>query len=404
MTEPATAGPDVGVLPERPSRGKRPANRRDLIVDAATRLFYERGYDHVSMSDIAAAAGIVSSAVYRHFPSKQDLMREVVLVGIAPAREILLELAPNGRDSVVGSLVQVALARPEIGVLWRREARHLSAGNQQILRAEIHTIGDLLAQLVRATRTDVTEDEAGILGWAMFGVLLSSSLKRTDLDRASCADLLVRLCLKVLDTDLPVLEPARPVPATLVPASRREALLGRAVTLFAESGYSRVGVEEIGASVGIAGASVYNHFPGKIDILVMAALRACDFLRMRTAEAYRSPSAAGALRLMMSSYVEFSHTHPDLVTLLVTERGHLPDDVNTTVLRAIDETVEEAVHLLMQVEPGVSAGEATLRVRAVLSVANDMARTRGLRQRVDVVPAVQALADVLLGIAVSDVR
>lgn len=404
MTESATTGPEVGVPPERSSRGKRPANRRALIVEAATTLFFERGYDHVSMSDIAAAAGIVSSAVYRHFPSKQDLMREVVLAGITPAREVLLELDPNGRDQVVRSLVQVALARPEIGVLWRREARHLSAENQLVLRAEIHTIGDRLAQLVRATRPEVTEDEAETLGWAMFGVLLSSSPKRTDLDRADCADLLVSLCLKVLDADLPVLAPAQPVPAPLLPASRREALLGRAVTLFAESGYSRVGVEEIGASVGIAGASVYNHFPGKIDILVMAALRACEFLRMRTAEAYRSPNAAEALRRLMSSYVDFSHTHPDLVTLLVTERGHLPDEVNTTVLRAIDETIEEAVHLLMQVDPGVSTGEATLRVRAVLSVANDIARTRGLRQRIDVVPAVRALTDVLLGIVASDGR
>jgi AcrR family transcriptional regulator len=49
------------------------AERRALIVEAAGRLFGERGYDRTRLDDIAAAAGVTKPIVYRHFDSKRDL-------------------------------------------------------------------------------------------------------------------------------------------------------------------------------------------------------------------------------------------------------------------------------------------------------------------------------------------
>jgi AcrR family transcriptional regulator len=49
------------------------AERRDLIVEAAGRLFGERGYDGTRLDDIAAAAGVTKPVLYRHFESKRDL-------------------------------------------------------------------------------------------------------------------------------------------------------------------------------------------------------------------------------------------------------------------------------------------------------------------------------------------
>jgi len=49
------------------------AERRELIVESAGRLFGERGYDGTRLDDIAAAAGVTKPVLYRHFDSKRDL-------------------------------------------------------------------------------------------------------------------------------------------------------------------------------------------------------------------------------------------------------------------------------------------------------------------------------------------
>jgi AcrR family transcriptional regulator len=57
-----------------PERRRLPvAQRRELIIDAAGRLFGERGYDGARLDEIAAAAGVTKPVLYRHFDSKRDL-------------------------------------------------------------------------------------------------------------------------------------------------------------------------------------------------------------------------------------------------------------------------------------------------------------------------------------------
>jgi len=50
-----------------------PARRKALIMEAAARLFAERGYTGASITDIAAASGISPSVIYDHFAAKKDL-------------------------------------------------------------------------------------------------------------------------------------------------------------------------------------------------------------------------------------------------------------------------------------------------------------------------------------------
>jgi AcrR family transcriptional regulator len=45
-----------------------------MIQALAVRLFVERGYDAVTVTDIAEAAGVSPMTVYRHFPTKEDLV------------------------------------------------------------------------------------------------------------------------------------------------------------------------------------------------------------------------------------------------------------------------------------------------------------------------------------------
>ncbi len=56
------------------TQGERKADTRARLLDAAARLFADRGIDAVSVDTVADAAGRTSGAVYAHFGSKQGLL------------------------------------------------------------------------------------------------------------------------------------------------------------------------------------------------------------------------------------------------------------------------------------------------------------------------------------------
>lgn len=66
---------------------------KDRIRDAALRLFVERGVAAVSVRDIAAAVGMKPSNLYSHFPSKDELVRELFTAGYAAYGARLAEVA-----------------------------------------------------------------------------------------------------------------------------------------------------------------------------------------------------------------------------------------------------------------------------------------------------------------------
>ena len=48
--------------------------RRQEILDAARRVFVEKGYDAATINDIAAAADVSAGSIYRYFENKRDLI------------------------------------------------------------------------------------------------------------------------------------------------------------------------------------------------------------------------------------------------------------------------------------------------------------------------------------------
>src|SRR5438270_7147821 len=52
---------------------------REAIVEAAERLFLERGFGAVSMDELASAAGVARRTLYNQFASKEEIFREMLL-------------------------------------------------------------------------------------------------------------------------------------------------------------------------------------------------------------------------------------------------------------------------------------------------------------------------------------
>jgi AcrR family transcriptional regulator len=64
---------------EATKRSQLKAQRRQQLLNAASRLFAERGFRAVSIEDLAAEAGVSGPAVYRHFDSKELLLADLLI-------------------------------------------------------------------------------------------------------------------------------------------------------------------------------------------------------------------------------------------------------------------------------------------------------------------------------------
>lgn len=392
----------ASAVTDRPVRGTRPRNRRALILAAASDLFARRGYDRVGMGELADAVSIGPSALYRHFSSKQHLLREVITEGLAPLRNLVDDLDLTDQSRALGRFSTLALDERPLGVLWQREARHLAADDRARLRVEVRTAGQRFTERVLDARPELSTHAADVIAWSTLAVLLSPSFHHLDLPRPAYDELLASLAATVVETPLPRDFPApaagAPEPA-LTPPLRREALLNQAVRMFAAHGYTGVGIEEIGAAVGMAGPSIYHHFSSKLDMLVTLFRRGTAVLLMDMSSTYRTATdATDALRRSVSSYVRFSQAHHDLIGLLITETAHLPEDEQHLARQAQHDYIGDWVHLLRAVYPELGSTAARIRVHAALAVANDAARAPHLRSNPAVPDALELICARLLGI------
>ena len=60
------------------ARNKHPEQTIQLILDTASRLFFQQGYDRTTLQDIINATGLSKGAIYHHFSSKEAILVAVV--------------------------------------------------------------------------------------------------------------------------------------------------------------------------------------------------------------------------------------------------------------------------------------------------------------------------------------
>ena len=57
---------------------KEPEERKQEILDTAMRIFYEKGYEKTSITDITIAPAVAQGLCYRYFPSKEALFDSAI--------------------------------------------------------------------------------------------------------------------------------------------------------------------------------------------------------------------------------------------------------------------------------------------------------------------------------------
>jgi TetR/AcrR family transcriptional regulator len=120
------------------------AARRDQLIEAATRLFSERGFGGTTTREIAQAAGMNEALIFRHFPHKEDLYAAILE---EKAREA-------GTEGWVADLRAAAETGDDLDVLRRLMSLIMRHGRQdpQFLRLMLHAALDH-REMMREFRT-----------------------------------------------------------------------------------------------------------------------------------------------------------------------------------------------------------------------------------------------------------
>jgi len=190
-------------------RERKKERTRRHIADTAARLFAERGYEQVAVTDVARAAEVAEQTVYNYFPTKEHLVTDREgqiqdrLCELIRSRPPGTTAATAIRDFVLTTVADIRDIPPE---LWRGELGYLAAISPAVHRLALELTDRLAAALAAAIgdSTAVPPEIARLQGTALasvFQVIISESGRRTreGQSQAEIADELYPIVENLLD-------------------------------------------------------------------------------------------------------------------------------------------------------------------------------------------------------------
>lgn len=359
-------------------RRARPADRKRQLADHAATLFAERGYPQVSLADIARATGVTAPSVYRHFTDKHALLVAAVLAGIdeleACTDQVLAD-EDTGVDELISTVCALGVRNPASTSLWRSASQHLTEDENRMVVLRIREVVHRWAHALAAA-TSVSHREAVEVSWATLSVVGSLAVHSSRPPAARAAadiDALVHRLISLRPGSAPSLAPTPAMSGGR--RTRRDEILDAAAALFALRGYAGVGVDDIGAAVGITGPSVYRHFSSKLAILVGIGRRSATRLEAGAMAAHAATAdPAKLLALLVDSYVSTISSSPDLSVGFNNSTVMAGQDGAADLLDVQRHYVARWVELTMRTHPDLTRSQATVAVHAALSIVNDAIR------------------------------
>lgn len=154
---------------------------KDRLLDAAEELFAARGFDDVSVRDLAAAAGMNVAAVNYHFQGKENLFHEAITRRFSGQRDrtlaglkILLEQT-DGRpqvDQVIGVLVREyldgALSNSFLTMITREMHGGRSGTHLQFFKEMVAPVFQAISQALMAARPTLRQED---LSWIIASII-----------------------------------------------------------------------------------------------------------------------------------------------------------------------------------------------------------------------------------------
>lgn len=190
-------------------RERKKARTRRHIADTAARLFAERGYEHVAVSDVAREAEVAEQTVYNYFRTKEQLVTDRDeqiqdrLSDLIRSRPPGMSPAAAVRAFILESVDQIRSVPPDN---WRGELGHLAAVSPTVHRLVLELSDRQAAALTAAIAESGTlaPEIARLHGIALasvFQIVITEAGRRTTAgdSQAKIADELRPVVENVLD-------------------------------------------------------------------------------------------------------------------------------------------------------------------------------------------------------------
>lgn len=188
---------------------KRRPFRRDQILQAAVRLFNERGYHETGMNDIGAAVGITGPGIYRHFKNKQAILETALLEAGERMTERVHEITTTSAspretlERLVDNYIETLLDYPALSTMVMAERRVLSETTRLWVARHLRLHVEEWVNALLHVRNDLSELEARVLVLGAFGMSHSLDRFANDLDRERLGALLKSMAMATLFAEKP---------------------------------------------------------------------------------------------------------------------------------------------------------------------------------------------------------
>lgn len=342
--------------------GKKGVATRARILDSAALTFRNKGYAGTRLSDVAAAANTQAGSLYYHFPSREELVEEVLRVGQERTSGFVrrrVAALPNDasdldrlREAISAHLDTVL----EIGDYTAATIRIIGQVPDEIRIRRIHEqreYGEFWRGLVDNTqasgqfRTDLNSSALRML---LLGAInsvpdwfrpradgMTTAELKTLFDSLFLDGLAVhRQATRSIDDNLAAIAAAEDM---VLRSSREDGakadgaqrILDAAANVFREKGYAGTRLADVAAASGIQTGSMYYYFKSRehlvVEMVLVAWKRTDDLARLSVDALPAGTTALGRLSTALSAHLLSVLRNTMYTSALVRILGQIPDSV-----------------------------------------------------------------------------
>lgn len=293
-------------------------NKKQEILDSATKVFSEKGFANATISEIAKGAGLTTSGIYLYYKNKEALLFTIIenflinsITGLSEHLQGIQGAENKLRKAIWFHCKSYSGNKNKIKIVLE------SRSYPRFYRSTAYTALKQYARMI----TDIIKE--GIQDGNFSGI--SSPMILRDMILGTVDHIAINWTLKhspdsldqaekIYDMVMRAVDPTQKgMGCPDKKAEKRVRIVNSAITLFAENGFNDTSMLEIAQKANVAEGTVYEYFRNKEDLLISIPREKLT----RLYDTVSGNSFESKIKSLITRIFEFYHDEKDYATILV---------------------------------------------------------------------------------------